>query len=167
MKNKLLLFAITICILIGCNNKTEKSDVTTTDTIAVPKIIDSTKMITEKTVDKKLLTPEEVGNSTGDQPSFSYMLNDKFIAMDDGNGHLLMAFNGKTIKLKFNKKLSSPTVGIFISSDYKIEFLLSKPYRDGEPINGRSGKIKIYYKNDSLEFPIKANDDGPWSIFEN
>ena len=95
------------------------------------------------------------------------MLNGKFIAMDDGNGYLMMKFNEKKIKLKFNKKLSLSTLGVFDNSDYKIEILLSKPYLDGETTNDRSHKMKIYYKNDFLEFSIKANDEGPWSIFEN
>ncbi|MBL0202190.1 MAG: hypothetical protein IPP81_19140 [Chitinophagaceae bacterium] len=43
MKNKLLPFALTIGILtlLSCNNKTEKSNATTTDTVTVAKVTDS------------------------------------------------------------------------------------------------------------------------------
>ena len=174
MNTKSIFYQIMVgstIILLSCNSQSDNSSSVPKQDTANSKLLDTANKTIKQVVavDKTQLTPQEVGSTTGDQPAFDYQWKGKTIASDMGeaNGNLWMKFNGKRVKLKFNKKLSSLTKGVFENIDYKIEILLSKPYSDGESVNDRDHKIKIYYKNDSLICPVQANNEGPWSIFNN
>ena len=171
MNTKSIFYQIMVAstiILFGCNSQSNNSSSVQKQDTTNSKLFDTVNKLFKQVVavDKAQLTPQEVGSTTGDQPSFDYQWKGKTIASDMGeaNGNLWMKFNGERVKLKFNKKLSSLTKGVFENIGYKIEILLSKPYSDGVSTNDIDHKIKIYYKNDSLICRVQANDEGPWDF---